>query len=1203
MPVHMFLSFSFSKTGNDTKKGAKGNIKALFSACTKKEGFLSPEELRYWNDNFKLPHHEAGLTPSKTTPRCRLGPPPPELSLTEWTAWQTPLQHFHFVNHSKRCRNFTEILEFCDFRRDCGDDEDSYELEMQSFLNPDDIPQPGQRKAEPSVSGNVGKNKHIEETNKNCQLVVNDGADDRVTRRLKDGGIKRKSADRGLDTDDGNGDGECSVRDKNGGHKNEGNRDMNKTKGAQRKRKSGELGSDTDDDEHAICGKKSNILRNKNGRTSMHVTKENSHDMCDNDSESNRMKKSLDVASDIVDDFEDHFDQRHYENVLSAPKKRSDPGTSYHESKSKSVRSNPNSYLQKIKNQMKEEPSRKEKTTSHSAPCFIEDHSELPRERNDKHPSSDNDLSDLLDIPSSLRQRKDSRVQRSNVLKPDGVLSDILPDAPSLDTLLDLSIMNTGELQKEQSDVEHGSSDNDYFPSMYPETPKTSKVETHIHNVCGPVCDKVGLKGSGMSGMGGMLKKPTKTGVGDKTCHGSMNLSGSQELRALGSTKEGEKTIEASLEANNKDGVSVASNFKEKPIRKGKFQVTDKGNSKLTINDGNYSNLMAARKCLSEEESTAFGSGLVCDSSPDKAVDDTDSQLYQQFANSFNDDNAEEDRPVCCDESPCLFDDGDAEDGPGKLNEKRLKQTSKSYRKTSDNLRYEDESYTTNRNNFHSPCLFDDDIFENVSESNSAKISRPNCSSRHSSPKRFAESKNTLRVDDEFENENTLDRQNKTKCLSRRSLFSEFDDLGVQKTDCAKGVDDKLTANTLRRRPLLEHNIDSKITDTSVKSTRVAKCPLDRVKLFSFAQPKPDKSMPLKETISKELGEYIPDVLAPSPNVSLLLGKSIRSRTFRGNSCLMRSVCGQKGEGVNTLEIKERTPKLKSKEIRQDPKSKETLECSSFRQNTLSDKQQTDQTLEVIPTKNFTDNVSPKKEDDVKCLSDKTKKDEDPSAFAKSTFPMENATKTQNTNELPIVTASISFQRELKNEDLNIRCLSAALKTNSSFSCKDGACMQDGHSHCKYHVDGVDILNEQSFKISSKADEKSTDEDVTSYGDQSKSDFEGESTNGSGADSPLVIKAKWRVKSKTAGNKQLESDKESGAESSDCKGQIEEERETTKGVESDYQEEGSLVTSHFVEKQTKEVHEIYDTDDEFDLPQRGELVFLCTLIMRNGILK
>ena len=312
----------------------------------------------------------------------------PALSLTEWTAWQTPLQQFHYVDHSKRSRHFAEILEFCDFRRDCGDGEDNYELEMQSFLNREDIVGPGNGKVGSSevVLGDEGseKNKGKKESEKKGKEVLVLSEDDEEMAREED-----------VVADKGN--------------------------GASRKRKSTDFDSDLDDD----FDEDAKIYQDRShGNTSF-----------------SRRKSSPSNSTS---------------EVRSSKKNQSEPPKLLIKNQSKSNRESNQPTVENIPHDQSEGASSHDEVF----PVF-------PLDCNDRELASGNDLSGLLDIPSSQKQHK----HRSRV-------TEALPEAPSLDTLLDLSALNAGGNSllepplQEVLDIFQESEDEDL---LITQTPKTSK--------------------------------------------------------------------------------------------------------------------------------------------------------------------------------------------------------------------------------------------------------------------------------------------------------------------------------------------------------------------------------------------------------------------------------------------------------------------------------------------------------------------------------------------------------------------------------------------------------------------------------------------------------------------------------------------------------------------------------------------------------
>ena len=140
---------------------------------------MTYEELVYWQEHFKLPDHEAGLSPQlSVTKRSRRSlsaakKPVTQPSLVEWLPWQTTLQPVQAVTHSRRTQHLVELLEFTELHGGQGPDgEESYDLEMLSFLNEDDILKPGQTDcavAEVRVADDDGGCQENEVTRKNVK--------------------------------------------------------------------------------------------------------------------------------------------------------------------------------------------------------------------------------------------------------------------------------------------------------------------------------------------------------------------------------------------------------------------------------------------------------------------------------------------------------------------------------------------------------------------------------------------------------------------------------------------------------------------------------------------------------------------------------------------------------------------------------------------------------------------------------------------------------------------------------------------------------------------------------------------------------------------------------------------------------------------------------------------------------------------------
>ncbi|XP_038071924.1 uncharacterized protein LOC119740630 isoform X2 [Patiria miniata] len=122
---------------------------------TKKSSeFLSPEELAYWSANYKLDAAEKESLPSmpdrgrfitlgdKDKQHSRGGKSShPEMSLSEWSPWQMSKQPVRLVQHSHRCHQFVELMEFIDLQN-MTEGDDIYGLEMQTYLDQDDIIRP-----------------------------------------------------------------------------------------------------------------------------------------------------------------------------------------------------------------------------------------------------------------------------------------------------------------------------------------------------------------------------------------------------------------------------------------------------------------------------------------------------------------------------------------------------------------------------------------------------------------------------------------------------------------------------------------------------------------------------------------------------------------------------------------------------------------------------------------------------------------------------------------------------------------------------------------------------------------------------------------------------------------------------------------------------------------------------------------------------
>ncbi|XP_070571081.1 Fanconi anemia group M protein-like [Ptychodera flava] len=152
-----YQSKSAKKKSMEKKRTSGGSVKALFAKgrkMIKENGFLSEEELQYWNDHYKVSETVKQL-PTRGKITClaagsnedskKVGNVRNELSLTEWKEWQNTKQATKLIAHSKQCCNFVELMEFIELQQQMGD-EDNYGLEMMAYLNMDDVVQPGKQK-------------------------------------------------------------------------------------------------------------------------------------------------------------------------------------------------------------------------------------------------------------------------------------------------------------------------------------------------------------------------------------------------------------------------------------------------------------------------------------------------------------------------------------------------------------------------------------------------------------------------------------------------------------------------------------------------------------------------------------------------------------------------------------------------------------------------------------------------------------------------------------------------------------------------------------------------------------------------------------------------------------------------------------------------------------------------------------------------
>ena len=1306
-----------------------------------REGFLSPEELRYWNDNFKLPNHEAGLTPVKSTlvrPRdgqsldqqSRRGEA--ALSLTEWTAWQTPLQQVHFVDHSKRSRHFAEILEFCDIRREYNDNEDSYDLEMYSYLNHEDVLRPGETEADACVLGNSGKNKRKEQGR---EIVVVDADDDSEMKRTEDGGnnVKEKKDS-----------GETKTGKKDGG----------------KKRKSADrildpIGPDVvPDDEGEGDGK---ITRTKDTSHNTTQSKESSNNRISK-KDGNRKRKSTDFGSDTDDDFEDsfiHVSEKTAKTDQSLPRLEPPLGTEPE--------------FSPTKKQLERNPSLTKNRTEFGSSLKLS-------QSRCGHTGSDNDLSDLFDIPSSQRQRNVNRKgQIPNGVKSKGLQSKILPDAPSLDTLLELSAISAGEELDGKSDIEDWKSDQDFFPTMFMEAPNTNKDEAcdtsskvkfdkrkSFDEIGEDECDKqlkkneipekiCSSKKSKIMKKNGVWENENKPDTSDiidktmfgKTCDQSEKLKRLQERLSLENITEPNRKNEAAYRETNEDSFENNCSGKEKTFeKKFKNKIQDKGLERSAEGD--------------HQASHVFGSGLVCDDvSGIKKDDGVDFDFGQELVNSFFDDDDEMDRALCGVKTPCVFDD---DDGLKNLDDRKTMHTSSGEGSNrhfpAGSLYSEAKLNDTNKNLLQTPCLLDDDMIENVNEGNEGLKNFDDRKTKHTSNgeitnKKFStgkvyseakhndKNKNLLQTpclfdddmlenvnernhtgeqlnrghknidtikynlqtpqlfdDEEFESEEkdqVMELPNINKHLTYPNLNWEFNCADITKLDCDESVDDQVIASKSQRKPLVEHNVDSettheltklkpqsslsrirslsflkqtadqskclndatsKLRDELVDSSHeyghdvIAPSPLrtsyfgkiDRTKLkhrcslngirsVSFFKQTADQSKSLNDVTAKPRDErvdssheYGHDVIAPSPPRASYLGKSDKTRSFRRISLHSKTFRNENERNSETTrnETRKKMLKLKSKDADKDVRSNqafpvdaEMLKSSSVQNDSLfgGDKMREKETTQMkqiteedplLNQTKFTTDVTFNDGKNLDTFSRQTKND-------KQTTPLNNSSFTRTSlspNEQSKVESqppqnaehvdssmSVSFQQELMDEEMDLACLTASDESNSPVLCKekDFVCLRD-IEHGRERAREEEILNEKPlFKSPPHADRVLSGRFKTCGSNKTISGTEcrGNSGEKSFVDSPLVAKSKENMRSK-AFNKLLDSDEECADELSDNDGESREERRINNEGNASVVCRESSSKRNLIRNRSEIVHEIPDSDGEFDPPKKGK---------------
>ena len=207
--------FSYSK-GKKEKRPADGaNIKQFTTkssttASKKSNAFLTYEEVVYWQENFKLPEHEAGLSPQlSVTKKSRLSlseakKPVTQISLSDWLPWQTTPHAIKAVSHSRRTELLIELLEFTELQGGRGDDDESYDLEMMSFLNEEDVLKPGQKEED-------GEEILVFETDPDVACEENQG-----TSKIKKKAKKTRKKLQMEDEADAENDGQSSRKEGNG---------------------------------------------------------------------------------------------------------------------------------------------------------------------------------------------------------------------------------------------------------------------------------------------------------------------------------------------------------------------------------------------------------------------------------------------------------------------------------------------------------------------------------------------------------------------------------------------------------------------------------------------------------------------------------------------------------------------------------------------------------------------------------------------------------------------------------------------------------------------------------------------------------------------------------------------------------------------------------------------------------------------------
>uniref|UniRef100_UPI00398EBD50 Fanconi anemia group M protein isoform X2 n=1 Tax=Pristiophorus japonicus TaxID=55135 RepID=UPI00398EBD50 len=116
---------------------------------SKEDGLLTPEEFEIWDRKFRLKNDDLGTPRLMPIPFEFVKDEPEavvehesgrihELSLSEWSLWQSRPFSTHLVDHSDRCQHFISIMDMIDLMRQ-EENDCSYSLDIMSYLNMDDI--------------------------------------------------------------------------------------------------------------------------------------------------------------------------------------------------------------------------------------------------------------------------------------------------------------------------------------------------------------------------------------------------------------------------------------------------------------------------------------------------------------------------------------------------------------------------------------------------------------------------------------------------------------------------------------------------------------------------------------------------------------------------------------------------------------------------------------------------------------------------------------------------------------------------------------------------------------------------------------------------------------------------------------------------------------------------------------------------------